>query len=580
MGAMPLGERVQLEPGSRNEAGGTPVRGIASRLRRWRLQLRLARARGRVGRIAFRASRFLFVPPHLHLADPSVAADFIAGQIVLAGRSVLVGGRSVFELQSPSRAFAVSLNGFDWLRHFDASGNPALREGARRLLRQWLDRRDAGRQPDAEFPDAIVRRVIAWITHSALISENVDFAFYRRLLRHLANDAAVLAVLAETEGIGILRLRAAIALNFHALALDRSAGAIEQAERLLATALADSVAPDGGPRDRDAGSAMRIAADIVPLLALYRARQRPAPEHLGPALQRIIAFGRMMQHPDGALALFNGAGLVTRDLVSEVTRFASSRTARMDSAPESGFERLEDQNGVLIADTGILPAPGFGTNAGASALAFEFSTRTDRIIVNCGVPRSAEADALASYLAGHAHSTLLIDDIATVGLERREDMLGRALFEPVTAGAGFEPQRQRVDGRDILTIGHDGLRAGTGYVLERSFSLLPEGGVAGLDRAIDVDARGIAVRLTLAFHLHPRVLPIPLSRQDAVVLRLPHREPGRDMWLLEAPGFPLHLEESRCFEQDGGLPKTEVVILDVPISGTAEIRWRIVPYRG
>jgi uncharacterized heparinase superfamily protein len=474
----------------------------------------------------------------------------------------------------------VALNGFDWLRHFDASGNPSLREGARRLLRQWLERREAGRQPDAEIPDAIVRRVIAWITHSALISENVDFAFYRRLLRHLSNDAAVLAVLAETEGIGILRLRAAVALNFHALALDRPSGAIDQAERLLADALAACLAPDGGPHDRDAGSAMRIAADLVPLLALYRARQKPAPEHLGLLLQRVIAFGRMMQHPDGALALFNGAGLVTRDLVSEVTRFASARAARMESAPDTGFERLEDEHGVLIADTGVLPAASFGTHAGASALAFEFSTRTDRIVVNCGMPRSAEGDALASYLTGPAHSTILIDDLAVATIERREDLLGRTLFQPVTSGGGLEPQRNRVEGRDVLTIGHDGLRASTGYVLERSFALLPGGGLSGLDRAIDADGRALACRLTIAFHLHPRVLPVPLSRQDAIVLRLPHREPGRDLWLLEAPGFPLHLEESRCFEQDGGLPKTEVVILDVPISGTAQIRWRIVPYRG
>ncbi|WP_166443536.1 heparinase II/III family protein [Rhabdaerophilum calidifontis] len=569
-----------MNPVQETRENQAPGRSLGFRARRALLRLRLRRARSRFGHLGYGASRFLYVPPHLHLADPSMASDFLAGQIVLAGRSVLAGGRPILDLAAPSRAFAAALNGFEWLRHFEASGSTPVREGARRLLRQWLERREAGRQPDAELPEAVIRRVIAWTTHSALITENADFAFYRRLLRHLAMDAAMLAVLAETPEIGMLRLRAAIALMFHALALNRPAAAIAQGEKLLRAALADSIASDGGPRDRDAGTAIRLAADLVPLLALYRARQRAAPEFIGAALQKLIAFGRLMQHPDGALALFNGAGLVPRDLVSEVTRFASSRIGRPDSAPETGFERLEDENGVLIADAGVLPAPGFGGHAGAGALAFEYSTRTDRIIVNCGIPRAAEGPGLLSYLGGPAHSTMLLDDQAVATIGTREDLIGRHLHAPVSNGAGLVAERSRIEGHDVLMIGHDGLRAAYGYVLERRFALLPRGGLTALDRALDIDQRGETCRFTLAFHLHPRVLPVPLSRQDAVVLRLPHREPGQDMWLFEAPGFPLHLEESRCFEQETGLARTEAIILDVPISGTTEIRWRIVPYHG
>lgn len=550
------------------------------RLRRLALRLRLRLARTRLGRMRYQAGRFLYVPPHLHLADPSIAADFLAGQIVLAGRSVLAGGRTVFEMTPPSRAFAVALNGFDWLRHFDASGNQALRAGARGLVWQWLERREAGAQPDAEIPEAVARRVIAWTTHSALITEGSDFGFYRRLLRHLAKDAAMLGVIASMEGIGVLRLRAAIALMVYALALDRPAASIPATERLLQDALDQTIAPDGSPRDHDGGTAIRLAADLIPLLALYRARQLPAPEFLNPTLQRMIAFARLMQHPDGALALFNGGGLVSRDLVSEVTRFASARTGRPESSPDAGFERLEDANGVLIADIGQAPGPGFGAHRGAGALGFEYSTRFDRIIVSCGLPRSAEGDALASYLAGPAHSTLLIDDTALVGITRETDILERAAFRHVSEGAPLAPTRSRIENREILTLGHDGLRPGFGYVLERRFSLVPGGGVTGLDRAVDAYGRNETCRLTLAFHLHPKVLPVPLSRQDAVVLRLPHREPGHDLWLFEAPGVPLHLEESRCFDQDTGMPKTEAIVLDLPISGTTEIHWRIIPYRG
>lgn len=555
--------------------------GLAFRLRQAFLRRRLAFARNWFGRLSLRASRFLYVPPHLHLADPSVATDFLSGQIVLAGRSLLVGGRQVLDLAPPSQAFAAALHGFDWLRHFEASGDPTIREGARKLLLQWLDRREAGELPDAEMPDALPRRIIAWVTHSALIAERTDFTTYRRLITHLTRDAAMLRVLAKCGDIGMLRLDAAIAFLFFALSLDRPLSSIRQAEALLAGALADCILPDGGPRNRNAGAAVRIAADLIPLLALYRARQLAAPDDLAPNLLRMIGFIRMMQHPDGGLALFSGAGLVTRDLVAQVTRFGAGRVARLESAPDSGFERLEDEHGIVIADTGRVPPPAFAGQAGASALAFEFSTKSDRLIVNCGMPPSAEGEIARSYRTGAAHSTVLVDDLALATIEAAEDRLGRTELRVFADEEGLAAQRASEGGRESLAIGHAGLRGSLGYTLERQFTLLPNGGgLMGVDRAIDPDGRAQNRRITLAFHLHPRVLPVPLSRQDAVVLRLPHQAPGRDMWLFEAPGIAVHLEESRCFEQDIALPKTEAIILDVAISGAADIHWRLTPYRG
>ena len=134
--------------------------GLASGLRQAFLRRRLRFARSWLGRIGQRASRFLFVPPHLHLADPSVATDFLAGQIVLAGRSVLAGGRSVLDVAPPSRAFAIALHGFDWLRHFDASGDLKVRYGARQIVAQWLERRESGRLPDAEAPPVAVMPIV------------------------------------------------------------------------------------------------------------------------------------------------------------------------------------------------------------------------------------------------------------------------------------------------------------------------------------------------------------------------------------------------------------------------------------
>ncbi len=221
-----------------------------------------------------------------------------------------------------------------------------------------MARREQGRLPLAEDPRAIPRRMIAWITHSALISDQADFKQYRALLQHLQRDAAMARVLATDSRLGAVALENATALLFHALALDRPVSAIRTAETLFVSALERNIAKDGVPLDRNPATAVDLAANFIPLLALYRARQSTPPAPLGQLLLRLIGFIRMMQMPDGGLALFNGGGLALRDIVSQVTRFGSGRVTRLDSASESGFERLENEQAILIADIGK-PAPGW-----------------------------------------------------------------------------------------------------------------------------------------------------------------------------------------------------------------------------
>ncbi len=159
-------------------------------------------------------------------------------------------------------------------------------------------------------------------------------------------------------------------------------------------------------------------------------------------------------------------------------------------------------------------------------------------------------------------------------------LLENAAFGLTSAGEPGPVERVVTPEMQYLALRHDGLAQAMGYRVERHLTLLADGSLQGLDRVMDADGRQQNRRVTIAFHLHPRIMPVLLSRQDAVILRLPHQSPGRDMWLFEAPGLPLHLEESRCFDQDMLNPRTEAIILDVPIAGSTDIHWRLIPYRG
>lgn len=563
------------KPGSRVQKSVRKGRG-ASRFARAILKARLAFARTGLGRFGLRSHRFVLVPPQLVLSDSSVAEDILSGQVVLAGKSVLVSGGSLFDVAPPTQAFSDALHGFSWLRHFEASPDPLVRSGATDLLRGWMERREAGLLPLAERPAVVARRLVSFILHSPLIGVQPDLASYARVLRHMAMDAAQLRVLAGRSGIGMVRLEAAAALLYYALAMDRPPESLWRAEAAFGEALEECLFHDGSPRNRNPASAALLASMFIPLLALYRARSLDAPDALTHGLQRLIGFVRLMQQPEGGLALFNGGGLIERDLVAEVTRFASASVPRPRGAPDAGFERRENEHGILIVDTGPLPEPAFATRAGASALAFEFSTRAERLIVNCGMPQAGDEEARRFFRAAAAHSSVLIDDQGVVALAPSESIFGTPALV-LAGGDGLEPQDES-DG--TLQVGHAGLSAQMGYVVERRFRLLPEGGLEGADCFRELNERGEVRRGTMVFHLHPQVIPTPLSRRDAIVLRLPNQKPGQDLWLFEAPGHALLLEESRCYLDDFSTPKTECIVLDVAIAGTTSVHWRISRYFG
>ena len=47
-------------------------------------------------------------------------------------------------------------------------------------------------------------------------------------------------------------------------------------------------------------------------------------------VMKLVGFLRLMQHPDGAMAHFHGGGLVSRDLVAQLTRYGNHISNRKE----------------------------------------------------------------------------------------------------------------------------------------------------------------------------------------------------------------------------------------------------------
>ena len=86
----------------------------------------------------------------------------------MGGRSLLTGGRLVFDCPAPSAGLAQELHGFSWLRHFNVTKSRCLRDNARMLLRLSI-KRPNDLPPEVDLPSTRAERVISIITNANLL---------------------------------------------------------------------------------------------------------------------------------------------------------------------------------------------------------------------------------------------------------------------------------------------------------------------------------------------------------------------------------------------------------------------------
>jgi uncharacterized heparinase superfamily protein len=348
--------------------------------------------------------RLLIAPQDLRTADATRASEIYAGRFSFGGKVVVCDARSPFEIRSPSEDWSVTLHGFGWLRHLRAADSAITRANARALIDEWITlRRSAGAV--AKDPEVMARRIMSWISQAPLVLDDSDVRFYRRFLRSLTRQVRQLRHTAAHARDGVPRLLAMIALMYAALCMANQARSIKTAAKRLGDELERQILPDGGHISRNPGALIDILIDLLPLRQVFTARNMPPPPALMHAIDRMMPMLRFFRHPDGNFALFNGMGPTRSDLLSTVLAYDDARGTPVSNAAHSGYQRLEAGGTVLIMDSGPPPPLAVSQEAHAGCLSFEFSAKTNRIVVNCGLPATGRDGWRQVARATSAHST-------------------------------------------------------------------------------------------------------------------------------------------------------------------------------
>ena len=516
------------------------------------------------------ATHLVAVPPALVRGEASVAEAIYGGRFRFCGQALDVAERPVFALKCPSAAFAAELNGFAWLAHHRAAGDALASENARMLIGDWIavsGRRLYGRSFE---PAVVARRVISWLAAADFLLDGADRGFTERFLRSLSAQARMLRLLAKGTPDGEPRLCVRIALAFVSLCLPAAKSRIRISAQNLSRELDRQILPDGGHISRDPSVLVPLAGDLVALRETYRISGQALPRGLYPAIDRMLPALRFFRHGDGQLALFNGAGATRPRDLDALVAFDETLGAPIVNARHSGYHRIAAGQTLVIADTGTPPPSAVAGRAHAGTLAFELSSGTDRLVVNCGRPAVENAEWRRLSRSTAAHSTVTLNDRSSSRFARSAG-IDRFLGTPLVPGPSSVPSIDPSEEGLGFDACHDGYQRGFGLIHRRAVTLSRDGmRVEGRDRFEPAgDGRskpGDPVEATARFHLHPAVV---VERAGAAIrLRLRGQS-----WLFCATER-FEIEDSVFFADATGARRTLQLVGRFDAKDAAGIAWQ------
>jgi uncharacterized heparinase superfamily protein len=516
------------------------------------------------------AHDLLLAPPDLRPQDPSFVDEIESGGFGLCGLTVQLRGASPFAVHAPAEVWTRELHGFGWLRHFGALWSLESETLARQLVEEWIAR---ARHADVGWaPEVVSRRILSWLSHSALILNGADRRLHAAIMLSLEDQVTYLSATWRNAAQGHPRLLALIGLAQSALCIAGHERRLTRAERLLIEELGRQILPDGGHISRNPAVVLELLLDLLPLKQCFLARGQAPHQTLVAAIDAMIAMLHRLRLGDGQLARFNGMGATECDALATVLAYDKGAARAIEAISPSGYVRLERGGVVALVDAGAPPALELAGRACAGCLSLEVSAGSELLLVNGGMPAPAHQRSTAAARGTASHNTLELAGQSSSKLVRGMGWTRGSLAVPIQHPDRVTCELREQGGSVILTALHDGYVDRFGLVHRRTLVLdaaaLRLEGTDTLEGAKRDIRFARDVPFAIHFHLHPRS-GARLQGDGSAEISLPS---GKRWRLSSWPGT-LTIEDSTHYAEAIGPVQAQQVVLRAPCYGAAEVRW-------
>jgi uncharacterized heparinase superfamily protein len=508
----------------------------------------------------------------------SRAIDIYAGIFAMAGKSVSADGRSIFKVTPASRRWAEDLHGFVWLRDLVASNTPLARLNARALIEDWFDLADArAHLPIAETGTVTATRLLILIECAPWLLSDATDHFRQRLLAQITQHVRTLRGYQGQRGVsGLGEIRVAVALLAAAIAVPAFRIFLARHRRQLDMVLKHQILVDGGHVSRNPAAIVQCLALLIPLRDALGHIGQPASTTLMNAIDRMLPMLRFFVGPGHRLGHFNGAAPVSGRLLDAVLGRTETQGCAHGNAAHSGYQRIATPGTILIMDCGAPPPVAFACDAHAGCLAFEFSSPSNRIVINCGTPPEGRTAWRKLARETAAHSTVTVADQASATFLASRP-LTRLIGPVVLPGpTQVDVDRREHGGTIAVVAGHDGYAQRFNLIHERTIRVSETGDqIDGRDRLMPAgDPDGIERSYVARFHLAPEIAPVMMT--NGVIMLM---APDGEAWEFHCIDCPATIEESIDFSGADAPIATQQIVLSGKVPLLSELRWTFMRSR-
>ncbi|MBX7494719.1 heparinase II/III family protein [Qipengyuania sp. 6B39] len=371
--------------------------------------------------------------------------------------------------------FLRTVHGFTWLRDLGACAPQAeCAAVGEKLLARWLKLNPVPAKGAAWTVENAGLRLLAWFTHAPLILAG-DAKLRTKALEAMETTARWLDRQVASADDRLGQVAGWCAVTAAGLLLPDGRPRCLYGEAGLLRALGELVSDDGGVLSRSPLAQMEAIALLVDLRACYAAVDRDPPSALDTMIALLVPPLLTLRMGDRGLGSWQGGAKVSAARLDVLIEASGVRARPGKDMRHWGYQRVDAGKSVLVMDAAPPPRARHARFGCASTLAFEFSAREQRIIVNCGGAELAGGQVPVRIEQGlrgtAAHSTLVLDDANSTAILIK-GQIGKGV-EEVDISRTTVKQR----GRDAtrLEAVHNGYAARHGLLHRRIVLLSADG---------------------------------------------------------------------------------------------------------
>jgi uncharacterized heparinase superfamily protein len=490
--------------------------------------------------------------------DRESVLEMMQGRYLLASKLVDTNGVSPFAVEMTHDDWFDDLQTFAWLRHFRDARSDGERAFARGLTLDWIAR-------DGHFDRRVwgmsltARRVLNWLRHFNILVDGANPDDATAIARSLGTQIQSLTIRSHFADDPVEELMAALALLGVALCdADKEREVRPRLERVNAL-LDRQLDEDGLHRSRSAKVQLMLMVELTTLRQALLRQSDYYRNQLADVLDAMHTALDAVSLGTGEAAYFNGTGQMPHDVIVAVQ--AQNPARARSSGVAGGYGRLVSGKAIVVADTGIVPAPEYARHMHASALAFEFSHGRDLIVCNCGPAADDEEESALLFRQGIAHSAPTINALSAATIVRSGALRNRLVR------SGRDPEISVDEADHSLAMRCHGYDEKFGVTLERRLTLLAEGNsLVGQERMLKAKNR-MSGALAIRFHLaHQTTVG---QAGDMLKLKLASGAVWNFLW----EGAEARIEDSVRQSAYFGFHRTRQIVLDALVGDVPEVSW-------